>query len=96
MNKLAVIVFLASMLCFPTGHALAHFGMVIPDQHIINQEKKDTHLTLSFPHPFENIGMDLAQPKRFTVTVNDKTTDLLATLKPISFMGHKGWQSSFR
>jgi cobalt/nickel transport protein len=96
-NKLAAIGFLATLLfCVSSEKAQAHFGMVIPDQHIINQEKKDTHLTLSFSHPFENIGMDLAQPKRFTVTVNDKTTDLLATLKPISFMGHKGWQSSFR
>jgi cobalt/nickel transport protein len=86
---------LAAMLCFSAGPALAHFGMVIPDQHIMDQEKKDSILTLSFSHPFENIGMDLTQPGKFTVTVNGKTTDLLSTLKPASVMGHKGWESSF-
>ena len=95
MKSFALIGFLITMFCFPTEHALAHFGMVIPDQHIIKQEKKDTTITLSFSHPFENIGMDLAQPKKFTVTVNGKTTDLLSTMKPASFMEHKGWESTF-
>ncbi len=69
--------------------------MVIPDHHIIDQQNKDTELILSFSHPFENIGMDLIQPKKFTVTANGKTTDLLATLEPVSFMDHKAWQSSY-
>ncbi len=95
MKRFALTSFLATMLCFATEHALAHFGMVIPDQHIINQEKKSTNITLSFSHPFENIGMDLAQPNKFTVTVNGVTTDLLSTLEPVSFMQHKGWKSTF-
>lgn len=95
MKKFAVISFLASMLSLPTGQALAHFGMVIPEQHIIGQEKKDTSLTLSFAHPFENVGMDLAQPKKFSVTMGGKTTDLLASLQPTTFMAHKAWQSTY-
>lgn len=95
MKKLAAMSFLATVLCLPPGLVFAHFGMVIPDQHIINQEKKNTTLTLSFSHPFENIGMDLTQPKKFTVTMGGKTTDLLATLKPATVMEHKAWQSSF-
>lgn len=95
MIRLATIGFIAILFCCPAGQALAHFGMVIPDQHIVNQEKKDIFLTLSFSHPFENIGMDLAQPKKFSVTVNGQTTDLLPTLQQVSFMEHEGWQSSF-
>ena len=63
MKKLAVMSCLATLLAVPAGQALAHFGMVIPEQHIIDQEKKETTLTLSFSHPFENVGMDLSQPK---------------------------------
>lgn len=96
MKRSTVTGLFAAMLCLSAGPALAHFGMVIPDQHIIKQEKKDTTFTLSFAHPFENIGMDLATPKSFSVTANGKSTDLLATLQPVSFMEHKGWKSSFR
>lgn len=95
MKKFTVMSFLTAMLYLPPGLALAHFGMVIPDHHIIDQQNKDTALILSFSHPFENIGMDLTQPKKFTVTANGQTTDLLATLAPVSFMGHKAWQSSY-
>jgi len=95
MKKFTVVFFLAILLCLPPGLVLAHFGMVIADQHIIDQKKKDTVLTLSFSHPFENIGMDLPQPKHFTVTANGKTTDLLATLEPVSLMDHEAWQSAY-
>jgi len=90
------IAFLSIMLCCLSGRqALAHFGMVIPDHPIISQEQKSTGLTLSFSHPFENIGMDLALPKKFTVTVNGAARDLLPTLQPTSVMGHRAWKSSY-
>lgn len=96
MKRNPVITFIAALFfCSLPGQVFAHFGMVIPEQHIIDQEKTDTILTLSFSHPFENIGMDLASPQKFTVTVNGKTTDLLATLKPATVMDHKAWQSSY-
>lgn len=95
MKKFATIGVFTAFLCLPVGHAFAHFGMLIPDQHIIQQEKKDTTLTLAFSHPFENIGMDLIQPKKFTVTANGETTDLSSTLKQTTFMEHRGWESSF-
>ncbi len=95
MKKFATLGILSTLLCFPDGQAFAHFGMLIPDQHIIQQEKKDTTLTLAFSHPFENIGMDLIQPRKFTVTANGTTTDLSSTLKETTFMEHKGWESLF-
>lgn len=95
MKKFVAIGFLSTALFLPAANALAHFGMVIPNQHIISQDAKETTLTLSFSHPFENIGMDLVKPEKFTVTANGKTTDLLATLQSASVMDHQAWTSSF-
>jgi cobalt/nickel transport protein len=87
---------LSTVLCFLSGIAQAHFGMLIPDHHIITQDEKKTELKLSFSHPFEHVGMDLAPPRRFTVTVDGKTSDLLSTLQPATIMEHKGWKSSYK
>jgi cobalt/nickel transport protein len=69
--------------------------MVIPDNHIITQDAKNTTFALSFSHPFENIGMDLEKPKMFTVTASGKTTNLTQTLKPSRIMDHVSWISEF-
>lgn len=86
---------LFSLCCGPVAIAHAHFGMLIPDTDIIDQENKTTNLTLSFSHPFEIIGMDLVKPAKFTVTVGGQTTDLLADLTETSVMDHQAWQSSY-
>lgn len=93
--KISAIVCFSLMLCCLSGQAQAHFGMLIPDHHIITQDEKDTTITLSFSHPFEHVGMDLPRPKQFTVTVGGKTTDLLATLQPATIMDRQGWKSSY-
>lgn len=95
MKKLAAIAYLSTMYFLSTGQAMAHFGMVIPDQHIIGAENRTTTLSLSFSHPFENIGMDLVQPNKFTVTAGGKTTDLHASLEQATFMDHQSWKSLF-
>lgn len=75
--------------------SIAHFGMVIPDENIVLQEKKNTTFSLSFSHPFENIGMDLVKPAKFTVTTHGQTTDLTDTLQPAVFMKHASWKTNF-
>jgi cobalt/nickel transport protein len=82
-------------ICFQATSAQAHFGMVIPESSIITQSQKNTTLSLSFSHPFEYIGMDLEKPKKFTVTVGGTTKDLLPTIEPAVFMGHRAWQSNY-
>lgn len=94
-NMVKTTLLTTALYCTMTGQALAHFGMVLPKHNIITQENRGTEFTLSFAHPFENIGMDLAQPKAFTVTMGGKTTDLLPTLKPATFMDHKAWKTSY-
>ena len=73
------------------GEALAHFGMVIPSDNILTPKKKSVKLDLSFSHPFEIIGMDLAKPKAFFMVAGDKKTDLLPALKPTKVMDNPSW-----
>ena len=96
MHKFISTALFSATLLASQSPALAHFGMLIPDSPRITQEVADTTLTLSFSHPFENVGMDLQKPQKFSVTVEGETTDLLASLQPATVMAHQAWQSSYR
>ncbi len=77
--------------------AQAHFGMLIPSHDVVSDQRAaKVELTLSFSHPMEGNGMDMAKPKVFAVKDGDQTTDLLATLKPAKVMEHAAWQSEYR
>jgi len=86
----------AGLLLGTASQAMAHFGMVIPSDNIVTQQKKSVELSLSFSHPFELIGMDLNKPKKFYVSKDGKQTDLLGSLKEIKVMDHKAWQTNYR
>ena len=78
------------------GPALAHFGMAIPSNDVVLDKAKATvGITLSFSHPMEGKGMDMAKPKQFGVMEGDKKTDLLASLKPAKVMDHAAWQGEY-
>lgn len=74
----------------------AHFGMVIPDEPIINQEHRQSTVNLSFSHPFEGVGMNLPQPKEVMVSRDGKSESLQDQLKSASIMGHQGWQFTYK
>jgi cobalt/nickel transport protein len=78
------------------GTAAAHFGMVIPSENIVTQDKKSVDVQLSFSHPFEMIGMDLVKPKKFMVFKDNKETDLLDSLKEMKVMDHTSWQTTYQ
>ena len=86
---------LALLLCFAT-QAEAHFGMVIPSSSTV-MEKKDAALKLevSFSHPMEMQGMDMAAPKAFSVTVDGRKENLVKLLTPTKVMGHQAWQAAY-
>ena len=87
---------LALLLCV-AAQAEAHFGMVIPSTATVTEKKDaDLKLDISFSHPMEMQGMDMAAPKAFTVTLDGKSEDLKASLKPATVMGHKAWQAVYR
>lgn len=76
--------------------APAHFGMLIPsDTMVMQQDQRRVDLMLSFSHPMEMIGMDLAKPKQFKVVANGTHHDLSQLLAPVQVMGHSGWKASY-
>jgi cobalt/nickel transport protein len=77
------------------GTAAAHFGMVIPSENIVTQDKKSIELQLSFSHPFEMMGMDLVKPKQFMVVNDAQQTDLLDSLTETKVMDYAGWQTTY-
>lgn len=86
---------LALLLCM-TSQAEAHFGMVIPSSSTV-MAKKDAalKLELSFSHPMEMQGMDMAAPGAFSVTVDGQKHDLTKQLSPATVMGHQAWQAAY-
>ena len=54
------------------------------------------HITASFSHPFEGIGMELVKPKIFAVRANGGAQDLLGTLKQAKVMDHTAWTTDYK
>ncbi|MCB5200222.1 DUF4198 domain-containing protein [Loktanella sp. TSTF-M6] len=72
--------------------ALAHYGMIIPNDAMISQEDgRSVQLEMSFSHPFELLGMELVEPVSFTVTHAGETTDLLGDLMAAQIMDQPGY-----
>lgn len=72
--------------------ALAHYGMIIPNDAMISQDDgRSVALTMSFSHPFELKGMMLETPAAFTVTHEGATTDLLGSLHWETVMSAQGY-----
>ena len=76
--------------------ALAHFGMVIPSSNVVGQHNKSVELNLSFSHPFEMIGMELAKPAQFYVVKDGVKQDLQSALQQSKVMGHQAWQTTYK
>ncbi|MFO7559120.1 MAG: DUF4198 domain-containing protein [Desulfobacterales bacterium] len=77
--------------------AIAHFGMVIPSDSMVMQEDgRNVLLNLSFSHPFEMVGMDLAKPNGFGVSVNGEKQDLLGKLEKTRIMDHPAWRFDYK
>lgn len=78
------------------GIAFAHFGMIIPSDSMVMQgESRNVKVTLSFSHPFEEVGMELIKPKVFGVMANGKKQDLLSKLGKTKVMGHTAWEMDY-
>ena len=94
MKRLLVTVSIASLMA--TTPALAHYGMIIPNDPMISQEDgRSVSLTMSFSHPFEMDGMMLDKPASFTVTHEGNTTDLLGDLQDATVMDDQGYTLDF-
>ena len=59
------------------GPVFAHFGMLIPSQATVSKtDPKTVDLQVSFSHPMEMVGMDMAKPKAFGVMAGGSKEDL--------------------
>lgn len=76
------------------GSALAHFGMLIPNQAMVERPGTLT-LDFLFWHPMENQGMNLAKPAEVGVWFEAKKKSLLPSLKPITRNGRQTWQVDY-
>lgn len=77
--------------------SLAHFGVLLPDQAVVMDQKKMTvNLTASFNHPMEQNGMTMVKPKAFGVVVDEKKQDLLSQMKPTNVLGKEAWKTQFQ
>ena len=94
MRKITLLCF---CLIFVAAHtALAHFGMVIPSASVVTDQKDSTvDLVLSFSHPMEGVGMNLAAPKAFQVFRDGKAEDLKAGLAAAKVMDHDAWNARY-
>lgn len=87
---------LVLLLCL-AGPAAAHFGMLIPsDSMVMPGEKTTVSVTLSFSHPMEMIGMDLAKPRAFGVLSPGGMQHLRGSLAEATVLGRRGWISQYR
>jgi nickel transport protein len=93
-GKMTVLI--AFLTLIAAGPAWAHFGMLIPsDSMVMQDDDRTVTVTLSFSHPFEGLGMDLAKPKVFSVLAGGKTQDLLGSLEATRVMDHTAWQAAY-
>lgn len=95
--KKCYTVFIAAVIILLIGSpAWSHFAMLIPSDSIVMSNKKhDVMLTLSFSHPFEMKGMEMARPKSFDVVFDDKTHHLVDQLEKTRAMAHTAWGTTF-
>ena len=76
--------------------AWSHFGMLIPsDSMVMQNDSRSLTVNLSFSHPFEMVGMDMAKPKVFSVVAGGMNMDLLGSLEATRVMGHQAWNTVY-
>ncbi|MFC1868378.1 DUF4198 domain-containing protein [Thermodesulfobacteriota bacterium] len=97
MKKIILCLLLGPFLSILTDDALAHFGMIIPSDSMVMQgDDRTVNFKISFSHPFEGHGMVMEKPDRCEVIANGNKTDLIASLKETSIMGHKAWDMYYK
>jgi len=78
--------------CLAAAPALAHYGMIIPNDPMISQaDGRSVGLTMSFSHPFERDGMMLEKPVSFSVLHDGNSVDLLNELQSETVMEDQGY-----
>lgn len=94
--KKGMVMLVAVLVFVVSAPVLAHFGMLIPSQAAVSKaDPRTVDLQISFSHPMEMVGMDMAKPKACGVLAGGSKEDLLGTLKQAQVMGKAAWTSQY-
>jgi cobalt/nickel transport protein len=70
--------------------------MILPEKSMVMQgDKPEMEVILSFNHPFEQKGMVLAKPRAFGVQTGKQKTDLLSTLVETKVLDNPAWKGTY-
>jgi cobalt/nickel transport protein len=96
--KLSISLLAAALLsAVSAGPARAHFGLIIPSAPLVSEAgAAGIKLDLRFWHPFENKGLDMAEPQKFQVWVHGRPEDLKPALREGRDLGFKTWSADYR
>ena len=87
----------AILFMLPAAPASAHFGMIIPSAPVVSEIREaEIKLDLRFWHPFENKGLNMAEPQKFQVWVNGEAQDLKPALSEGQDRGFQVWSAAYR
>jgi cobalt/nickel transport protein len=96
MKKRLIVLAIVTLVPMIAESAFAHFGMLIPSRATVSKtDPRAVEMQISFSHPFEMNGMDMAKPKSFGVMSGGSRENLLGTLKPIRVMNKAAWSSQY-
>jgi len=59
---------------------------------VIQGDNRSVTITLSFSHPFEMVGLEMAKPTNFSVTASGISRNLSGLLEKTQVMGHTAWK----
>lgn len=96
-RKAVALGFAVAALAGFVAPAMAHFGMVIPSDDIVEKgEPRELGLKVMFIHPFEGQYMEMARPAAFGVLAQGSRQDLTGTLAPVKVDGLTTWEASYK
>jgi len=97
MKASAALLAITLIFMFPAEPARAHFSLIIPSAPLVEEAgQAEIQLDLRFWHPFENKGLDLAEPLNFQVWVHGRAQDLKPALRESRDRGFKTWSAVYR
>jgi cobalt/nickel transport protein len=77
--------------------SFAHFGMLIPSEPVVmDTAKSNVTFEIKFWHPFENTGMTLVKPKKFTLYTGGEPENLLDKLVEVKVGEFSTWKLDYK
>ncbi len=86
-----VLAILLGAMAGVSSPAMAHYQLLIPSDDVVtHEERRAVDLEIRFTHPFEDLGVPMAKPRRVGVWVAGRDQDLLPRLQPVQVRDRQG------